>query len=238
MQLNDQVALITGATSGIGLAVATALADAGVKLVIAGRREALLAEHAEKLPDCIYRAGDLTDKAFVEGLFQAALDQFGRLDIVMNNAGLNHNAPIEDIDIDLVCQMARTNVEAAYRVAYLAVKHFRQVGCGHLINTSSVLGFKVRLYIGAYAGTKYAIEALSEALRMELAGTPIKVTCIEPGLVKTDLHRDHAVRPEIAQNIPKPLQPEDIARSVMFALQQPDYVNIPRVMVLPVDQQI
>ena len=238
MQLNDQVALITGATSGIGLAVAEALAEAGVKLLIAGRRESLLAEHAARFPDCMHRAGDIAEKTFAESLFQSALKHYGRLDIVMNNAGLNHNAPIEDIDIDLVCQMARVNVEAAYRVAYLAVKHFRKTGRGHLINTSSVLGFKVRPNIGAYSGTKYAIEALSEALRLELAGSSIKITCIEPGLVKTDLHRDHKIRPEIAQNIPHPLTPQDVAQTVLFALQQPEHVNIPRLMVLPVDQQI
>jgi NADP-dependent 3-hydroxy acid dehydrogenase YdfG len=238
MPLNEQVALITGASSGIGLAIAEALSAAGVKLILAGRRNDLLALHTERLQPCVYRVGDITEKVFAESLFELALAQYGRLDIVINNAGLNHNAPIEDIDIDLVCEMARTNVEAAYRIAYLAVKHFRTTGQGHLINTSSVLGFKVRLYVGAYSGTKYAIEGLSEALRMELAGSPIKVTCIEPGLVKTDLHRDHDVRPEIAQNVPQPLMPEDVARTVLFALQQPAHVNIPRLMILPVDQQI
>jgi len=238
MSLEGQVALVTGATSGIGLASAEAMSAAGMGLVIAGRREELLAGHAARLGNCVHAAGDVTDPAFARALFETALERYGRLDVVVNNAGQNHNGPIETIDIELVCAMARTNVEAAYRVAYLAMKHFRSVGAGHLVNTSSVLGFKSRTFAGAYCGTKYAIEALSEALRMEVAGSGIKVTCIEPGLVITDLHRDHAERPEKAQNVPRPLMPEDVARTLMFALEQPAHVNIPRLMVLPGDQEV
>lgn len=238
MTLKGQVALITGGTSGIGLATAEALSAAGMKLVLAGRRQDKLDSHAERLSDCVSLAGEITDPEMPGRLIDLALERHGGLDIVVNNAGQNHNAPIEEIDIDLVCQMARVNVEAAFRVAYTALKHFRKIGRGHLINTSSVLAFKVRPNAGAYAGTKYAIEALSEALRLELAGSAIKVTCIEPGLVVTDLHRDHAVRPEKAQNVPHPLAAEDVARSVLFALEQPAHVSIPRLMVLPQDQVI
>lgn len=238
MDLAGQVALITGGTSGIGLATAEAMAQAGVKLLLAGRRADQLAGHAERLPDCAVLAGDITDPAMPSRLIDLALERFGRLDIVFNNAGQIHNGPLDEIDVELLCQMARINVEAAYRVAHLAVKHFGTAGRGHLINTSSVLGFKVRPGAGPYAGTKYAIEAMSEALRLELAGSGIKVTCIEPGLVVTDLHRDHAVRPEIVQKVERPLMPVDVARCVMFALQQPDHVLIPRLMVLPHDQAI
>jgi NADP-dependent 3-hydroxy acid dehydrogenase YdfG len=238
MNLEGQIALVTGATSGIGLATAEAMSAAGMGLVLAGRRDELLAAHAARLGNCVHATGDITDGDFARGLFELALERYGRLDVVVNNAGQNHNGPIEEIDVDLVCQMVRTNVEAAYRVAYLAMKHFRATGAGHLINTSSVLGFKSRPGAGAYCGTKYAIEALAEALRMEVAGSGIKVTCIEPGLVVTDLHRDHAERPEKAQNVPRPLQPVDVARTVMFALDQPAHVYLPRLMVLPVDQVV
>jgi NADP-dependent 3-hydroxy acid dehydrogenase YdfG len=238
MSLEGQVALITGASSGIGLAAAEALSAAGVKLVLTGRREDKLAAHQARLPDCVVQAGDITDPALAGELIELALSAHGRLDIVLNNAGLNHNAPIEEIDVDLVCEMVRVNVEAAYRMAYLAVKHFRRAGRGHLVNTSSVLGFKVRSKAGAYAGTKYAIEALSEALRLELAGSAIKVTCIEPGLVVPALHRGHKVRPEVLQSVAEPLQPADVAGTILFALQQPAHVAIPRLMVLPQSQEI
>ena len=238
MGLEGQVALISGATSGIGLAAAELLSAKGVKLVLGGQRREILDRHAARLPDCAVLAGDITDAATPGALIALALDRFGRLDIVFNNAGLIHSGAIEEIDVDQVCRMVRVNVEAAYRLAYLAVKQFREAGRGHLVNTSSVLGTKVRLNAGAYAGTKFAIEALSEALRMELAGSPIKVTCIEPGLVVTDLHRDHAVRTEVVQKIARPLDAQDVAAMVLYALEQPAHIATPRLMVLPQDQQI
>jgi NADP-dependent 3-hydroxy acid dehydrogenase YdfG len=123
-------------------------------------------------------------------------------------------------------------------MAYVAVKHFKSVGSGFLLNTSSVLGLKVRPTAGAYAGTKFAIEALSEALRLELAKTNIAVACVQPGLVQTELHRHYKVPPALSLNIPRPLQPEDIARVVRFILEQPDHVRLPGVMVVPADQEL
>jgi len=238
MDLKDKAALITGATSGIGLAIAESLAKAGVRLVISGRRAELLAAHAKRLPECVAIPGEITDAAFANGLFARAVEQTGGLDIVVNNAGRVATAPIDDIDIDAVCAMVRVNVEAAFRIAHLAVKHFRMRGAGHLINTGSVLGTKVRAQIGAYAGTKHAVEALAEALRLELAGTGIRITTVEPGLVRTDLHRDIARKEGVLPGVAEPLTPADVARSVMFALDQPAHVNIPRIMLLPRDQAI
>jgi NADP-dependent 3-hydroxy acid dehydrogenase YdfG len=238
MDLKGKAALVTGATSGIGLAIAESLAAAGVRLVISGRRATLLAAHAKRLPECLAIPGEITDAAFANDLFARAVTQTGGLDIVVNNAGRVATAPIDDIDIDAVCAMVRVNVEAAFRIAHLAVKHFRQRGAGHLINTGSVLGTKVRAQIGAYAGTKHAVEALSEALRLELAGTGIRITTVEPGLVRTDLHRDIAKKEGVLPDVAEPLTPADVARSVLFALDQPPHVNIPRIMLLPRDQVI
>jgi NADP-dependent 3-hydroxy acid dehydrogenase YdfG len=134
--------------------------------------------------------------------------------------------------------MVRINVEAAYRVAYTALRHFRGAGAGHLINISSVLGTKIRPTAGAYAGTKYAIEALSEALRMEVAGSAVKVSCIQPGLVMTELHRDIPVHPRETLGVERPLVPADIARMVLFLAELPDHVAVPRLMILPQDQAI
>jgi len=238
MDLKGKAALVTGATSGIGLAIAESLAAAGVRLVISGRRAALLAAHAERLPECKAIPGEITDAAFANDLFARAVKQSGGLDIVVNNAGRVATAPIDEIDIDAVCAMVRVNVEAAFRIAHLAVKHFRSRGAGHLINTGSVLGTKVRAQIGAYAGTKHAVEALSEALRLELAGTGIRITTVEPGLVRTDLHRDIAKKEGVLPDVAEPLTPADVARCVLFALDQPPHVNIPRIMLLPRDQVI
>lgn len=235
--LSGQVAIITGATSGIGLAVARELREQGMRLVLTGRSATRLGQVGEEFGAPTVD-GDMGDPATVPRLLEVALSEHGRCDVVLNGAGTIEVGEIESIDIDKVCEMARVNVEASYRVAYTFMKHFRARNAGHLINVSSVLGTKVRPTAGAYAGTKYAIEALSEALRMEVAGTPVAVSCIEPGLVATELHRDWHVHPTEGMGISEPLQPEDVARCVTFLLTQPSHVRIPRMMVLPGQHQV
>jgi len=236
-ELKGKTAIVTGATSGIGRAIAKQLAAAGVKVLLAGRNVAKLQELAAATSAEVW-TGDLNDPKRCDDLFQSAVDRYGTVDIVINNAGLIETGPVESIDLDRVCEMVRVNVESAFRMAYLAVRHFKANGQGHLINTSSVLGTKVRPTAGAYAGTKYAIEALSEALRMELGRTDVQITCIEPGLVLTQLHNHMEVHPTKFMEIDTPLMPEDIAETVMFALQRPGHVRIPKLMVLPKGQEL
>ena len=238
MELKDKVAIITGASSGIGRAVARNLNEAGVKFILTGRREDHLAELKGELEHVAVLTGDISQVGMPQNLLKNALDVFGRCDIVFNNAGIIEAGSIDEINIEDVCYMVRVNVEAAFRMAYVAVKHFKSTGSGYLINTSSVLGTKVRPTAGAYAGTKFAIEALTEALRLELAKTNIGVSCVEPGLVQTDLHREWPVPPAQSLNIPRPLQPEDIARVVRFILEQPDHVRLPRILAVPSDQEL
>ncbi len=238
MDLKDKVAIITGASSGIGRAVAINLNEVGVKFILTGRREDRLKELKDELKYAAILAGDISQNEMPQNLLQTALDTFGRCDIVFNNAGIITVGSIDDIDIDAMSYMVRVNVEAAFRMAYVAVKHFKSTGSGYLLNTSSVLGTKVRPTAGAYAGTKFAIEALTEALRIELSRTSIGIAAVEPGLVKTDLHRDWPVPPAQKLNIPQPLQPEDIARVVRFILEQPDHVRLPRVLAVPADQDL
>ncbi|MFO8084548.1 MAG: SDR family oxidoreductase [Desulfobacterales bacterium] len=235
--LSGKVAIITGASSGIGLAVARELHSLGMYLVLNARREKLLKKVAGQLKAEII-VGDISLPSMPDKLLELALDVHGHCDVVLNNAGIIETGDIKTIEIDKVCEMVRVNVEAAYRVAYTFVRHFLSQGHGHLLNISSVLGTKVRLTAGAYCGTKYAIEALSEALRMELAGTAVGITCIEPGLAMTDLHRDLPEHPSKQMKIKHPLQPEDIARCVRFVLTQPEHVRIPKIMVLPGEHQI
>jgi NADP-dependent 3-hydroxy acid dehydrogenase YdfG len=237
--LSNQAAIITGASSGIGAGVAEELSRAGMKLVLTGRRAARLEKLAAQLGGdcaCAVLPGDLTDPALPMRLVNMSLERFGRCDVVFNGAGVMHGASIEDADIDEMCDMVRINVEAATRMAYTAAKHFKQVGEGTLINVSSILGTKVRPNAGVYAGTKYAIEALSEALRMELAKTKIRVSVIEPGLVATELQDHFKVHPRDALGITEPLVPGDVARCVRFILEQPPHVRIPVLMILPGEQ--
>jgi NADP-dependent 3-hydroxy acid dehydrogenase YdfG len=236
MNNSDKVCLITGASSGIGYALAKALKKDGYRLVLTARREERLKELQSDRVDIV--PGDLTDPEFTDFLDRYMIDKFGKCDILINNAGMITAAPIEEIDIDKVSRMMRINVEASFRIIYRFMKVFKKQGYGHLINMSSVLGTKVRPTAGAYAGSKFAIEALSEALRLELIGSDIKISCIEPGLVMTELHDDWEVHPKEKFGIRDPLIPEDIVKTVRFVLNQPDYVRIPKLMILPKDHNI
>ncbi|RTZ96473.1 MAG: SDR family NAD(P)-dependent oxidoreductase [Deltaproteobacteria bacterium] len=239
VELKNKVAIITGASSGIGQAVARNLDQSGVRFVLTGRRKERLAALADELTDAVCLAGDIVEPELPGRLIDTAVAHFGRCDIVFNNAGVMALGTIEDVDVDQICRMVRVNVEAAFRMAYTALKHFMSAGSGYLVNTSSIAGNKVRPNLGAYCGTKHAIEALTESLRMELARTGIGIACIEPGLVETELFRDWAREPPAKMfDIPTPLRPDDIARLVRFILEQPDHVRIPRILAISADQSL
>ncbi|NLR68928.1 SDR family oxidoreductase [Chitinophaga varians] len=231
-----KISLVTGASSGIGQAIARALAAEGHIVVITARRQERLT--AMDAGNVVVMAGDLTDSAFQEQVVHTVFDTYGRCDHLFNCAGSIETGPIESIDIDKMSAMIRLNVEATFRLTYLVLKRFKAQGFGHVINLSSVMGTKVRPTAGAYAATKFAMEALSEALRLELAGTPLKISCIEPGLVMTELHKDWAVHPKESMGIHEPLTVDDIVGTVKFILQQPEHVRIPKLMILPGHHQI
>ncbi len=234
--LEGQVAVITGASSGIGRGVAHELDAAGMRLVLTARRANRLESLADELESVAVVVGDVTHEDMPRRLIDAALESFGRCDVVLNNAGIMDTGPIDSVDVDRLCRNVRVNFEAAVRIAYAALRQFKAQGSGYLINTSSILGTKVRPTAGVYAGTKYGIEALTEALRIEVAGTGIRVGCIEPGLVMTELQDHFEVHPRDMLGIERPLEPADIARVVRFMLEQPPHVVIPRIMVLPSEQ--
>lgn len=237
MELKGKVAVITGASSGIGEGTARELADAGMKLVLTARRKEMLDKIAAQLDtEVAVVAGDITDKSLPQKLIDTAVRQFGSCDVVFNNAGIMIVGSAEDIDLEDVSRMVRVNVEAVYRLAILAMRHMVKQGSGYLINTSSILGTKVRQTTGAYAGTKYAVEALTEDLRMQAAGTGVRVCALEPGLVETHLQDHFEVHPRDMLNITDMVQPADIARAIRFMLEQPDHVAIPRILVMPTDQ--
>ncbi len=237
MELKGKVAVITGASSGIGEGTARELADAGMKLVLTARRKQLLDEIAAQLnTETVTISGDITDESLPQKLIDTAMDKFGSCDVVFNNAGVMIVGSAEDIDLEAVCRMVRINVEAVYRLAIIAMRHMVSKGGGYLINTSSILGMKVRQTTGAYAGTKYAVEALTEDLRMQAAGTGVRVCALEPGLVETHLQDHFPVHPKDMLDIKALVQPADIGRAIRFMLEQPDHVAIPRILVMPTDQ--
>lgn len=236
-KIEAKVAVITGASSGIGLAAARELHNMGTKLVLTARNEQKLAQLQNELGAAILPA-DITDESTAEKLLDHAVSSYGRCDVLVNNAGIMVTGEIDEINLDDISRMVRVNVEAPYRLAYVFARHFLSQKSGHLLNISSVLGTKTRPKAGVYAGTKHAIEALSESMRMELAGKGVQVSCIQPGLVMTGLHNHWEIHPKESLDIKDPLQPEDIARCIRFVLSQPEHVRIPKMLVLPGESSI
>lgn len=233
--LTGSVAVITGASSGIGAATARHLCDMGMRVVLVARRSDRLEELVATLGSDVACkvSGDVTDPTLAEHAFDAARAAFGRIDVVINNAGAFAVGPVEKLDAERVANLARTNVEGAYRIAFEAIRTFKEQSSGNLINLSSISGTKVpRAGIGWYAGTKHALEALTESLRMECAGSGVRVSCIEPGMTQTEIFS------EPITSIARALEPTDVAHTIGFVLSTPDHVIIPRLMVLPSCQPI
>lgn len=236
MSNKAKICLVTGASSGIGYAIAKALHSDKYEVIATARR-------LEKLKktgldsDHIF-AGDLNSPEFQDSLVNHIYNKYEKCDFLFNCAGIITAGTIEEIDIDKLTSMIRINVESTFRLTHLMLKRFKKQGFGHVINISSVLGTKVRSTAGGYAATKFAMEALSEALRLELTGTDIKITCIEPGLVMTGLHDDWEIHPKDSMNIREPLSVDDIVDTIKFIIRQPDHVRIPKIMILPKDHNI
>jgi short-subunit dehydrogenase len=228
--------LITGASSGIGQALAKALAEDQHRLILTARREDRLKTLQSETVDII--PGDLTSAEFVDSLDKYVYQKYGHCDYLFNAAGIITKGTVEETDIDKMTSMLRLNIESTFRLTYRFLKRFVNQGSGHVINISSVAGTRVRPTIGAYAASKFAMEALSEALRLELSDTDIKVSCIAPGLVLTELHDDWEVHPVDLLDIREPLTVEDIVETARFIMNQPKHVRIPRVLILPRGQKL
>lgn len=218
----NKVAVITGATGGIGSAIARSLSAAGYALVLnAPSNEKLCLLRAQLAGPCVAVAGNLRAESMPQTLLDAALDSFGRCDVCFNNSGLLEAGSIEALDIERVCNMVRVNVEGAFRMAYTFLQHFVAQGRGHLVNTSFALSQRVQPTAGAYAATKYAVEALTEALRIELSGTHVRISCVEPGRVRTGLHGRWEEPPAEVAGEGDPFEPAALARMVLYVLDQP-----------------
>jgi len=200
-KLDGKVAIITGASSGIGEATAEALAAEGATVVVAARREDRLDDLVERINgnggQALSVECDVTDEEQAHGLIRQAKDEFGRVDILVNNAGAMLLSRVEKGLSDEWRRMFEVNVLGLLYATDAAIEVMKEQGSGHLINISSLAGRASRAMLGVYSGTKFAVNAISEALRQELQEYNVRVTMVEPGAVETEL-------PEHITHIPHP----------------------------------
>lgn len=236
MELKNKVAIITGASSGIGEATAYELDAAGMNLVLTARNKDKLHQLTSQLTNATFVESEVTEPDLPQQLLETALNSFGRVDALVNNAGVMVVGTVETIDIEEICQMVRINVEAAFRLAYFLAKHFKQQSNGFIVNLSSISGTTNYPTMAAYCGTKHAIESFTDCLRLELAGSGVGVGCIEPGKVATNLYQNWSDDQKQMVAIEQPLVGQDIARAIRFILEQPSNVNIGRLLITPAHQ--
>ena len=239
--MNDKVALVTGASSGIGRATALALSGAGMRVAVGARRVdrlGLLGDAARGSVTALHL--DVTDPESVQAAVDRVMEEHGRLDVLINNAGLMLNGMVLGADIDDWRRMVDTNLLGSMYATHAALPHLLE-SKGHVVQVSSTAGRIVSPGSGVYAATKFGISAFTEALRQEVTARGVRVTLIEPGFVSTEL-TSHITDPEraaLAREIEasmRTLQAEDIAEAVLFALRQPEHVAVNSIMIRPTDQ--
>jgi NADP-dependent 3-hydroxy acid dehydrogenase YdfG len=241
--IRDKVVVITGASSGLGEATARRLAGEGAKLVLGARRVERLQALAEELA---LGAGaavrtDVTDVAQVRRLVDHAVETHGRVDVLINNAGLMPQSPLERAKIEDWDRMIDVNIKGVLYGIAAALPHMQAQKGGHIINVSSVAGHKVRAGGVVYSATKHAVRVISEGLRQEVKPYGIRTTVISPGAVDTELP-DSATEPDVAQNLRQfyadlAIPADSFARAVVFAMSQPAEVDINEILYRPTRQE-
>ena len=214
---SGRVALITGAGGGIGRAIAKRLAEDGLKLVLAGRTESKLIETKNLIPgaEVSLVTGDLTDPAFPKNCIEKAISAFGRLDILINNAGLAQSQPFETITPDEYDRIMNTNVKAPFLLTQAALPHLRTSDYATVINIASVTAHKGYPLQSVYSASKHALIGMSKSLANEVYKDGIRVHVISPGGVFTDMVR--IARPDLSEE--GMILPEDIAEIAAFFLE-------------------
>ncbi|HHO5723759.1 TPA: SDR family oxidoreductase [Staphylococcus aureus] len=228
--LTDKVAVVTGAGSGIGEAIATLLHEEGVKVILAGRNKDKLQNVANQLAQDSVKVvpTDVTKKEEVDELIKIAQQTFGGLDIVINSAGQMLSSKITDYQVDEWDSMIDVNIKGTLYTTQAALPTMLDQSSGHLINIASISGFEVTKSSTIYSATKAAVHTITQGLEKELAKTGVKVTSISPGMVDT------AITAAYNPTDRKKLEPQDIAEAVLYALTQPSHVNVNEITVRPV----
>jgi clavulanate-9-aldehyde reductase len=242
--LSDQVVAITGASSGIGEATALACARAGAAVALAARRADRIDVLARRITDeggrAVAVATDVGEEDQARGFVERAQRELGRLDVLVNNAGVMLLGPIEGAPTEEWRRMVHVNIFGVLYCSHAALPLMREQGRGHIVNVSSVAGRFARANSGVYNLTKFGVGAFSEALRQEGVEAGLRVTVVEPGAVATELagHNREEVLAQLAKTFDgvTPLPAERIADAILYAIGQPDEVSINEILVRPSSQ--
>lgn len=236
--IEGKVVAITGASSGIGEATALLLAERGARLVLGARREDRLADLAARTGGFHVRT-DVTRREDLQSLVALACERFGRLDVLVGNAGAGPISPLDDLRVDEWDEMVDVNVKGVLHGIAAALPVFRAQQAGHFVTTASTAAFRVAPAMAVYAGTKTAVRAICEGLRQESNGT-FRVTTVSPGFVHTDFAEASSnddVRARIAGMRDQiAISPDAIARAIAFAIEQPADVDVNEIVVRPAAQ--
>jgi NADP-dependent 3-hydroxy acid dehydrogenase YdfG len=244
--IKNKVVVITGASSGLGEATARRLSAAGAKVVLGARRtkhlDALAKELTENGGNAIAITTDVTDREQVKTLVDAAVKTYGRVDVMINNAGLMPQAPLERLKVEEWDRMIDVNIKGVLYSIAAVLPYMKEQKSGHIINVSSVAGHKVGPGFAVYAATKHAVRALSEGVRQEVKPYNIRTTVISPGAVATELPNG-VTDPATAERIKKfyadiAVSADSFARVVAFAMSQPEDVDINEVLFRPTRQEV
>lgn len=242
--LNGQSVIVTGASSGIGHATALALAEKGARVIAAARRKDRLEELAKaatSLPgEIIAYEVDVTDHAAMLKMGEETIKAFGQIDAIVNNAGLMPLSLFQSRKVDEWNRMVDVNIKGVLYGIDAVLTHMLERGTGHIVSVSSVAGHEARASTGVYAGTKFAVRAIMEGLRQEVAGK-VRTTIICPGAVKTELPTtitDEAVIEAMMARFGNvtPMEGADIAAGIIYALEQPAQVSVNEIIIRPSNQ--
>ncbi|WP_322869706.1 SDR family oxidoreductase [Streptomyces goshikiensis] len=241
--IDGKVVAITGASSGIGEATALLLAARGARLVLGARRSDRLTDLVGRITEAggeaVHLRTDVTRREDLHALVGLARERFGRLDVLVSNAGSGAISPLDDLRVDEWDQMVDVNIKGVLHGIGAALPVFRAQGSGHFVTTASTAAFRVVPAMAVYAGTKFAVRAICEGLRQE-AGDSLRVTTVSPGQVHTEF-AEASSNPEIRARITQTrdrlaIPPEAIARAIAFAIEQPAEVDVNEIVVRPTAQ--
>jgi NADP-dependent 3-hydroxy acid dehydrogenase YdfG len=242
--LSDAVVVITGASSGIGESTARRLAGQGAKVVLAARRknriDAVVKDITAAGGKAIGFAADVTRRPEVEALIKCAIDTFGRVDVIVNNAGIMPIAPIQALKVEEWDRQIDLNIKSVLYGVAAVLPQMQKQKSGHIINVASVIGIKVFAPGGVvYSATKAAVRVLTEGLRMELHSQNIRCTLISPGAVATELPEsssEEETRKNLREFYKMAIPPDAIARAIAYAIEQPAVVEVDEIVIRPTAQ--